>query len=86
MKETVQYVVFPNHDNGMRLHRALRAAGLKSQISPTPRQASKCCGISLIVKEEELEQVKACIREKGVEIIGITALEKDVNPNRDQYC
>nr|WP_242996875.1 DUF3343 domain-containing protein [Coprococcus sp. AF21-14LB] len=41
MKETVYYVLFPNHDNGMRLHRALRAAGLKSQISPTPgRQAS----------------------------------------------
>ena len=86
MKEIQHYVLFPNHDNGMRLHRELKALGVKAVIAPTPRVASKCCGISLLVKEEDLETVKLCIQEHGIEILDIAAIEKDINPNRDRYC
>ena len=53
--QTIQhYVLFPNHDNGMRLYQELKKLGVRATIAPTPRAASKCCGISLLVKEEDI--------------------------------
>ena len=52
MQKIQHYVLFPNHDNGMRLYGILKEAGIKTTIAPTPRVASKCCGISLLVREE----------------------------------
>lgn len=49
MQKIQHYVLFPNHDNGMRLYGILKEAGIKATIAPTPRAASKCCGISLLV-------------------------------------
>lgn len=87
MEQEIQYyVLFPNHDNGMRLHRELKKKGLSSVIAPTPRQASKCCGISLLIKEEETDAVKDVIEEADIETLGIAQIKKDVNPNRDRYC
>lgn len=85
-QEKQYYILFPNHDNGMRLHRELKRKGLSSVIAPTPRQASKCCGISLLVKYEELEKIRQIVREAGIEILGVAEIEKDINPNRDRYC
>ncbi len=86
MKEIQYYVLFPNHDNGMRLHRALKKAGLRSQISPTPRQASKCCGISLVIKKEEIPMIQKCIEDEKIHILDIVEIQRDINPNRDKYC
>ena len=77
MKEIQYYVLFPNHDNGMRLYKKLKEEGVGAVIAPTPRSASKCCGISLLVKEKDIERI---------EILDIAAVEKDVNPGRDRYC
>ena len=43
MQKIQHYVLFPNHDNGMRLYGILKEAGIKTTIAPTPRVASKCC-------------------------------------------
>ena len=96
MSEIQHYVLFPNHDNAMRLHRELKAMGIKAVIAPTPRAASKCCGVSLMVREDELEAIKACavdleeieacVKEQGIEILKIAEIERDVNPRRDRYC
>ena len=86
MKEIQYYVLFPNHDNGMRLHKELKALGVKAVIAPTPRVASKCCGISLLIQKEDVEIVEQCVREHDIEILKIVEVEKDVNPNRDRYC
>ena len=51
MEKIQHYVLFPNHDNGMRLYNELKKLGVWAVIAPTPRSASKCCGISLIIKE-----------------------------------
>ena len=40
MENIQHYVLFPNHDNGMRLYRELKKMGLKATIAPTPRAAS----------------------------------------------
>ena len=87
MAEMQHYVLFPNHENGMKLYRLLKEKGIKTQISPTPRAASKCCGISLLVREEEkLASIRECIEEHEIEIIDIVSLEKDMNKMRDKYC
>ncbi len=86
MQQIQHYVLFPNHDNAMRLYKELKSLGVRATIVPTPRLASKCCGVSLLVEEEDLEQIKACAVEHQIEILKISALEKDVNPNRDKYC
>ena len=82
MQKIQHYVLFPNHDNGMRLYGILKEAGIKTTIAPTPRVASKCCGISLLVREEDLNT----IHENQIEILKIAAIERDINPKRDKYC
>lgn len=84
--EKVFYVLFNNHENGLKLDSKLKENKLKSMISPTPRSLSKCCGISLIVDEEQLEEVRRVIEENDIEIIAIESIERDINPNRDRYC
>ena len=79
-------MLFPNHDNGMRLHKELKALGVKAVIAPTPRVASKCCGISLLIRKEDVEIIEQCVRDRDIEILKIAEVEKDVNPNRDRYC
>lgn len=85
-KITQHYVLFPNHENGMKLHKELKKLGVRVVISPTPRLASKCCGISLLIQKEDIPVIEQCIREHEIEILKIVELEKDVNPNRDRYC
>ena len=80
------YVLFPNHDNGMRLYREMKENGLKCTIAPTPREASKCFGISLLVKKEDLDQIRQIVKEKQIEILQIAEIKKDIDPNRDRYC
>lgn len=79
-------MLFPNHDNGMRLYREMKENGLKCTIAPTPREASKCCGISLLVKKEDLDQIRKIVKEKQIEILQIAEIKKDIDPNRDRYC
>ena len=86
MAKIQHYVLFPNHDNSMRLYRELKARGVRATIAPTPRQASVCCGVSLMVEEEDLETIENVVKEKEIEILKIAAVERDVNPHRDRYC
>lgn len=86
MSEIQHYVLFPNHDNAMRLYRELKKLGVRAVIAPTPRSASKCCGVSLMVDEEDLEEIRHTAEEKKIEILKIAGVEKDFNPHRDRYC
>lgn len=86
MSKIQHYVLFPNHDNSMRLYKELKAIGVRAVIAPTPRQASVCCGVSLMVEEEDIETIQNVVKEKGIEILKIAAVERDVNPRRDRYC
>lgn len=86
MQKIQQYVLFPNHDNAMRLYKELKNLGVRATIAPTPRAVSKCCGVSLLVEEKDLEQIQKCAAEHRVEILKIAAIERDINPMRDRYC
>ena len=85
MQKTQHYVLFPNHDNAMRLYRELKKMGVRAVIAPTPRVLSTCCGVSLLI-EEDIERIQQCIKEHGIEVLKIEAIERDINPMRDKYC
>lgn len=68
------YILFPNHHEGLRLNSELKQRGIKNTISPTPRAASKSCGISLIVLEEDLLVIEQVIKEQCINIEKIVQL------------
>ncbi len=86
MEKVLYYVLFNNHDNGMRLYNSLKKRNIKSTIVPTPRVASKCCGISLLINKEDINKIKKCIEEESLEILKITEVKTNINPKRDKYC
>lgn len=70
------YVLFPNHMNGVRLKEILTRENYKVTIVPTPRELSTCCGISLLIREEDVDDIKAIIEREHIETLGIASIEK----------
>ncbi|MBR0373854.1 MAG: DUF3343 domain-containing protein [Mogibacterium sp.] len=79
------YVLFNNHTEGIAMYNAVKAAGMKAQISPTPRELSVCCGISLLVQEEDVERIHALAAEQDLGYIGIEGLDNEFNNQRHRY-
>lgn len=86
MEEQDYYVLFHNHTEGMKLYQYARGQGIPVRISPAPRVASVCCGMSLLVDITDIDAVKRCISESGTEIDRIVLLPRQINPARDRYC
>ena len=86
MLEIQHYILFPNHDNAMRLYRELKKLGVRAVIVPTPRSASKCCGVSLMVEKDDLDTIWETAEQKEIEILKVAEVKKDFNPHRDRYC
>ena len=68
------------------LNQELKKNGLSAVISPTPRSLSKCCGISLLISSEEVEQVKVIAQRSKLNYLRIDFLERSFDNHRDQYC
>lgn len=77
------YILFPNHHEGLRLLKAMREAGVNCAVSPTPRAASSCCGMSLRVTPDNLVAAQQVITGSKVNIERIVPLPK---PNWDGKC
>lgn len=86
MPVTDYYVLFFGHTAGMALYEFVRQRGVRVRISPAPRAATACCGMSLLVEEAELEAVRECIECSGIEIDKIVPLPRQINPKRDRFC
>ncbi|MBP7320810.1 MAG: DUF3343 domain-containing protein [Lachnospiraceae bacterium] len=80
------YVLFDNHTDGMALYQELKRNGLSAVISPTPRSLSKCCGISLLITEDQVEQVEEIARRCQLSYLKIDFVERTFDNQRDQYC
>ncbi len=83
---TAYYILFDSHEQAVRLHGILREAGLTTAISPTPRQASVCCGVSLMVSENEIERVRAYLAGHSCVYKSVERVEREFNARRDVYC
>ncbi|MEL7610362.1 MAG: DUF3343 domain-containing protein [Bacillota bacterium] len=80
------YVLFHTHTEGLKLYQYIRERGITVRISPAPRVASVCCGMSLLAEAEAIEAVRRCISESGVQIDRVVALPRQIDPTRDKYC
>lgn len=53
-----------------------------AQISPTPRELSVCCGISLLI---HIDAIRKLAEEQELEYIGIEGLDNEFNNRRHRY-
>lgn len=70
------YILFPNQTNGIKLNGILSREGYKVLIAPTPRELSASCGISLLIREEDVGRIKEIIERENIETKGIAVVEK----------
>ena len=85
---TRYYILFENYEQGLALHDLLDRAGVMNRIAPAPAAArgELCCGMSLIVGADMIEQAKAVIAGENAVYHSIVALENQLQPRRDRYC
>ncbi len=87
MDDPVFYILVKSATDGMALFEFLKDRGCRTRIAPVPRGLTACCGMSLLVTQEDMEQVRACIDEPespGYE--RIVEMENHIDPHRDRYC
>lgn len=80
------YILFESHEQAVRLHAELSLAGLRTTISPTPRAASVCCGVSLMISEDKIESVRAYLESHPCIYKSVERIEQEFNARRDVYC
>lgn len=79
------YILFPNHHQGLKAHKLLKAEGVKCTISPTPREASHSCGICLLLDEMNAYLAEALLGSSDIITDGMVKLLKRRN-SRYQSC
>ena len=82
------YILFESTEQAMNLHRILDEAGVMNRIAPAPAAArgELSCGLSIIVRPEEIEAARAVIEETGATHHSIVSLENPLQAKRDRYC
>lgn len=68
------YILFPNVTEGLKLEKLLKAEGIGYTIVPTPRELSKCCGISIKYEYKDEAGIKLMTEKNSVSIEGFKSL------------
>ena len=79
------YILFQDHTDATAMYRSLKNNGVYAQISPTPRELSVCCGVSLLVHGEDVERIKEIATEKGLAYLSISGLNNTFDNTRHRY-
>lgn len=79
------YVLFQNHTDAMALYRALKGESIYAQISPTPRELSVCCGVSLLIKGEDVERIEEIAAARNLNYLSIDGLNNTFDNTRHKY-
>lgn len=82
------FILFENYDQGLALHDLLTANGIDNRIAPTPRsiQGKLSCGMSLLIKPQDVEQARACMAKNQAVFYDIVPLNNQLKARRDTYC
>ncbi len=82
------YILFGNYTQGLALQALLKQEGLKARIAPTPRsiQGELSCGMSLLVAQEDIDSVRACIERSGAAFHSIVEMPCQIDPKRNRFC
>ena len=79
------YILFQNHTDATAMYRTLKGSGIYAQISPTPRELSVCCGVSLLVHGEDVDRIEEIASEKGLSYLQISGLNNTFDNTRHKY-
>lgn len=79
------YILFDVHTDGLAMYEAIKDAGLHARISPTPRQLSVCCGIALLIEEEEIPSIRELAEQRNLTYRSIEGLDNTFDNQRHQY-
>jgi hypothetical protein len=79
------YILFQNHTDATAMYRTLKKKSVYAQISPTPRELSVCCGVSLLIHGEDVETIKAIAAEEGLNYLSIHGLNNTFDNTRHKY-
>ena len=79
------YILFQNHTDATAMYRALKGRGMYAQISPTPRELSVCCGVSLLVHGEDVDRIKEIAEEDHLAYLSISGLNNTFDNTRHRY-
>ena len=79
------YVLFQNHTDATAMYRSLKSKEVYAQISPTPRELSVCCGVSLLVKGEDVERIREIAEAEQLAYISISGLNNEFDNTRHRY-
>lgn len=87
-KEINYYILFANYTHGLLLQELLKKDGVSARIAPTPRsiQGELSCGMSLLLKEDQIEAAKASIEKHQAEYHDIVAMPCQIKPGRNRFC
>ena len=80
------YILFKNHTDSTAMYSALKKEGFNVRISPTPRELSVCCGVSLLILEEEVAAIKESISTLNLSYIKNEGLDNTFDNERGKYC
>jgi len=88
MGKTRYYILFDNYEDGLALHGMLDEADVPNHISPTPRaiKGSTPCGMSLMLRSEDVDAARAVIEAKGAAYLDIVPMDGQLESHRDRYC
>ena len=67
------------------MYRSLKSKSVYAQISPTPRELSVCCGVSLLIHGEDVEQIKKIAEEESLDYLSISGLNNTFDNTRHKY-
>ena len=79
------YILFQNHTDATAMYRSLKGKGMYAQISPTPRELSVCCGVSLLVHGEDVDRIKEIAGEENLAYLQISGLNNTFDNTRHKY-
>lgn len=82
------YILFDNYEQGLALHALLDEHDLSNRIAPSPRclKEAAACGMALLIEQEHIDDVRACIEANHGEYRVIVPLEGQLLSHRDKYC
>ncbi len=82
----LHYILFPDVTNAQKLYDSMKADGIKCTFAPTPREADKCCGVSVLYyNESDKERITGLINSLDVKILKFFDGESG-NPDRMKFC
>lgn len=65
--DSLHYILFQDVKDATSAYEYLKAKGFSLTLAPTPRKASKCCGVCILSKDKrEFEKIKELIEEEKI--------------------